>query len=599
MSKSAEKSKVGKWLLIGCLAPLLGLTSLFISLAVWKSMDSSEPEAPSYITNAAPSVERKLRALKKKVARDKTPKNQMDLDQTVMALFSIEKALAEAKTFEGLTPYVLQKEPELVAPDVAALKYRFFNIYKNLLNVSDEIEEARSIYDITAGALSDLAGVVGYDSISGIMIDREQAKKVWEKRLAETEADEKLKRRLRKIQGEMLDFLFDFAKIRAKHIKNWNKLCAARDRAYLAVYERDWDEVVASASAAAAMAPHETEAHVFLVKALLERGDETDADSAKAILNDFIKKHQGQQAPAYLLRGVMELNDGDLDAAILDFDQAAAYYPKQQQAMSDRLNLYKKRLFLNKSKEGRMIVNLYRGMMSGSGYFSPDFQKARVFLKKGDKRKTRKKIFDHFFRRRLQGQWDMVLQDFRFCQNYLKSDFDEIFKGDDLRLKLDPAWFRNTLIVSIKNNGNQPVHNLTLLLCVRFTDMFKGDYVSFPIGDSVAVLRPGEQVEVGRKNISGVTREKLGTEKKWKDIIEYGAVLISDELIAWVAPKTPLKIKESSPNANRGKNGDAKSSKRSIKEQAKTAAKIAIDAVIDKLSNDETGKKKNNDGSRK
>jgi tetratricopeptide (TPR) repeat protein len=421
------------------------------------------------------------------------------------------------------------------------------------------------------------------------VIAREQAKKVWEKRLAESKASEALKTRMRTCQGKMLDFLFDYSKINAKYLKEWNKLCAARDRAYLATYEKDWGEVVSAAAVATTMAPHETEAHVLLVQALLERGEEADVDSAKAILGKYIKEHQGQQAPAYLLRGVIEMNNGNLDAAILDFDQAAAYYPKQQAEMSDRLNLYKKRMFLNKSKEGRMILNLYRGVMSGSGYFSPDFQKARVFLKKGDKKKTRKKIFDHFFRRRLQGQWDRVLQDFRFCKTYLEADFNEIFKGDDLELQIEPAWFRNTLIVSIKNAGNRPIHNLTLLLCVRFTDMFKGDYISFPIGDSVAIIPPKDQVEVGRKNISDVTKEKLGTEKKWKDIIEYGAILISDELIAWIAPRTPTKMKKNTQQPP----GD--DSTKTLKNQAKTAAKKIINTVIDNLGEKTKGETTGNE----
>lgn len=584
MSKHVENSKGGKWLLLGCLAPLLGMTLIFIVLAVWRYTGTGDYETPSYIKSAESSVKHELKSLKKKTAEKSKTIPKPDLDQTVTALFSIEKALDEAKNFEELTPFILQKEPALVAPDVAALKYRFFNIYKDLLSANDDMKDSRSIYEMTAGTLSDLAGVVGYDAVSGIVVDREQAKKVWEKRLAESKASEELKRKMRASQDKMLDFLFDYSKINAEYIKEWNKLCAARDRAYLATYEKDWGEVVTAATAAVAMAPHETEAHVLLVKALLERGDETDVGSAKAITEKYIKEHQGQQAPGYLLRGVIEMNEGDLDAAILDFDQAAAYYPKQQTEMSNRLNLYKKRMFLNKSKEGRMIVNLYRGVMSGSGYFSPDFQKARVFLKKGDKKKTRKKIFDHFFRRRLQGQWDMVLQDFRFCRTYLAADFNDIFKGDDLELELEPAWFRNTLIVSIKNTGDRPVHNLTLLLCVRFTDMFKGDYISFPIGDSVATLPAGEQVEVGRKNISDVTKEKLGVEKKWKDIIEYGAIIISDELIAWVAPKTPSKIVDGAPNSNKkSARNSRESSSKALKNQAKKTAKRIIDAVIDKL----------------
>ena len=595
MSEPAENSKAGRWLVLGCLAPLLGMTLIFVFLAVWRYADMRQPEPPSYITSAEANVKRELRGLKKKKLIKSKIEPKPDLDQTVMALFSIEKALDDAKSFEELTPFILQKEPALVAPDVAALKYRFFNIYKDLLSTNDEMEDVRSIYEMTAGTLSDLAGVVGYDTMSGVVIDRKQAKKVWEKRLAESKASEALKAKMRACQGKMLDFLFDYSKINAKYLKEWNKLCAARDRAYLATYEMDWGEVVAAASAAVAIAPHETEAHVLLVKALLERGEETDVGSAKTILQKYIKEHQGQQAPGYLLRGVIEMNEGDLDAAILDFDQAAAYYPKQQKEMTNRLNLYKKRMFLNKSKEGRMIVNLYRGVMSGSGYFSPDFQKARVYLKMGDKKKTRKKIFDHFFRRRLQGQWDRVLQDFRFCRTYLKADFNEIFRGDDLELKLEPAWFRNTLIVSIKNTGKTPVHNLTLLLCVRFTDMFKGDYVSFPIGDSVAILPAGEQVEVGRKNISDMTKEKLGVEKKWKDIIEYGAILISDELIAWIAPKTPSIIGGDAPASEKKSDDSTASTTKKLKDQAKDAAKKIINTVIDKLG-EETDKKAKGDG---
>ena len=586
MRDTFEKPKTGKLLLLGCVAPLAFLVLIFFLLGIWKgSVGKEKADTPPYIKEAAPSVDRQLRVLNKKKTslKNESPASSIDLDETVTALFSIEKTLSEAKSFEELTPFILEKEPRLVAPEVAALKYRFFNLYKELLSVKDEMDERRSIYEITTGALTDLAGVVGYDAVSGVVVDREQAKKVWENRLAQAKDDAELKRRLRSIQGEMIDFLFDFSRISAKYIKEWHKLCAARDRAYLAVYEMDWDEVVSSASAAAAIAPHETEAHILLVKALMERGMESDRASAKTILEGFIKEHQGQQAPAYLLRGVLEMNAGDLDAAVLDFDQAAAYYPKHQTAMSNRLNLYKKRLFLNKSKEGRMIVNLYRGIMSGSGYFSPDFQKARVFLKKGDKRKTRKKIFDHFFRRRLQGQWDMVLQDFRFCQKYLKSDFGEIFKGEELSLNLEPAWFRNTLIVSIKNDGDQPVHNLTLLLCVRFTDMFKGDYISFPIGSSVATLPPGDQVEVGRRNIADITKEKLGTEKRWKDIIEYGAVLLSDEQIAWVAPKSPQKITKNAPNAQI-KHTARKNSAEELQEQVRKTARKALDAIIDKLA---------------
>jgi hypothetical protein len=66
--------------------------------------------------------------------------------------------------------------------------------------------------------------------------------------------------------------------------------------------------------------------------------------------------------------------------------------------------------------------------------------------------------------------------------------------------------------------------------------MFHGDYLSFPVGDSIATLPAGGSVTVGRRNLSELTTDRLGEKKRWRDIIAYGAVLISDERIAWVEP---------------------------------------------------------------
>ena len=582
MSKTENKPTSHKILLWGCLIPL-GSVILFIIISIiWMTYEPS-PKPPPYIVAVEEEVDEHLEKIENKIIIKNTQKTY-DPDQTVMALFSIEKALSESTNFEELTPFILQKDSDLVAPDVAKLKYRFFNVYKKLLEDKDEIAEQESIYNITSGALTDIFSVIGYDTSSGLTIDRKHAKQIWEKRLAGEKADQRLKIRLRKHQDKMLDLLFEYAVLSTKYIKKWDILCAMRDRAYLALYERDWDELIASSAAAVKLAPHEKEAHILLARGLIERNTEVDSATAQKVVNDFLDDHQGQQAPAYLLRGVMYYNAKKYDQAALDFDQAAAYFPKQQEEITDKLNLYKKRHFLNKSKEGRMIINTYRGIMSGSGYFSPDFQKARIHLKKNEREKARKKIFDHFFRRRLQGQWDRVLMDFHFCQNYIQADFDEIFNAKNITLEIEPAWLSNSLIVSIKNDNKSEIHNLTLLLCVRFTDMFIGDYITFPVGESVAILRPGETISVGRKNINEVTKEKIGSVKKWKDIIEYGAVLISDELIAWVAPVSREPMQEPPPEEEK------KEEKKTdpiiddnITNSAKKAAKRLLNKAIDSV----------------
>jgi tetratricopeptide (TPR) repeat protein len=375
-----------------------------------------------------------------------------------------------------------------------------------------------------------------------VRVDREQAKKVWQKRLDDSAKYDRIKSRLEKEQDEMIDLLFEYSEISAKYIREWNRLCSARDRAYLAFYERDWEELINCAQSAADMAPHEKEAHTLLALALVERGKETDASSAKSVINDILKENNGQHAPALLLRGVIEMKAKNFDRAVLDFDQSAAYYPKQTEEIADTLNLYRKRSYLNNSKEGRVIINTYRGITTGAGYFSPDFQKARIYVEKDQKDVAKQKIFDHFFRRRLQGQWDKILADFQFCKSYLDTELPS-----PIDLSIEPAWLTNSVIVTVNNKGKTDIHNVTVLLCVRFTDMFRGDYMSFPVGESVALLPADSSVTVGRQNISDITRENIGSVKKWKDIIEYGAVLISDEVITWLPPAPKPMASENAP----------------------------------------------------
>ena len=546
-----NKSKI---VLLGCILPPGLLFLLCIFLAIWLHPGKNAPERPPFIKDAEPKVEE----IQKQLAlKPPEKKNEYDIDQTVMALYSIEKALAEAKNFESLTPFILQKQSDLVAPEIANLKYRFFNVYKKMLEAKDKVAEMDSIYKVTSGALSDIVGMTGFDLVSGVRIDREQAKKVWQKRLADAAKYDKVKNRLEKEQDEMIDLLFEYSEISAKYVREWNRLCSARDRAYLAFYERDWEELINSAQAAATMSPHEKEAHTLLALALIERGKETDASSAKSVIDDILKEHNGQHAPALLLRGVIEMKAKNFDKAVLDFDQSAAYYPKQTEEVTDTLNLYKKRAYLNNSKEGRVIINTYRGISTGAGYFSPDFQKARIYVEKGQKDIARQKIFDHFFRRRLQGQWDKVLSDFQFCKSYLDTELP-----GPIDLSIEPAWLTNSVIVTVNNKGKTDIHNVTILLCVRFTDMFRGDYMSFPVGESAALLPAGSSVNVGRQNISDITKENIGSVKKWKDIIEYGAVLISDEVITWLPPAPKPSASEDAPGESDQKSTTADKSSR-------------------------------------
>jgi tetratricopeptide (TPR) repeat protein len=547
-----KSSGLKHFMLFGCLMPFLILALIVGGLIFWHSGEKSQQQPPKYITVAEKKVVKRQKSVQlrqKKLLKSSNPRIGYDPDQTVMALFSIEQALKNAKTFKELTSLILQKDSELIAPEVAELKYRFFDIYKDLLRAEDDLSEQQSLYNITSGALLDMFSAVKLDLSIAPSIDHDQARAIWTERLRQAELRDAMSERLRKSQDRLLKFYFDYMKISNKYLKDWNELCAYRDRAYIAIFEGDIEAAIKNAGTAIKLAPHEKEAHLLLARCLLQRNAETDRGSAKIMIDEFLKKHQGQEAPAYLLRGVLKMQNKKYDEAIIDLDQAAIYYPKQQERLLDRLNLYKKRHFLNKSKEGRMIINMYRGIMTGSGFFSPDFQLAKIAQLRGDKTVAREKIFDHFFRRRLQGQWNRVLTDFRFCNKNLETDPFKI-EGNNISLEISPAFFFNSVIAKIHNGSDRDIHNVTLLLCVRFTDMFKGDYISFPVGATQAKLPAGQSITVGRRDISDVTIEKLGTKKQFKDIIDYAAVLISDEIITWVEPR-PAIIKKSSGKQNK------------------------------------------------
>ena len=577
--ENAQKKNKFRPVVFGCLIPSAGFLVLAIIAALLLSRAEPPGKKPEYIKSAEPRIEQRISNVEKKILEHAS--DSYDPDTTVMALFSMETAIRNAGNFEQLTEYIVQESPEKVAPEIQLLKYRFFNVYKKLLSNKDSEADAKSIYRTAQGALLDFASTV--DPLA-FTYSRAQAQKIWEKHQAQVRMDADLRRRIERNQDEIVDFLFEFMTLSSKYYKEWEQLCALRDRAYLAAWEGSRDEVIANASAAVRLAPDEKEAHILLIMALLERNREDDLAVANGLIDDFLEKYP-DNASGYLLRGVAKVRGKHLNEAATDFAQAAVYFPKQQEELSNRLGVYRKRAYLNKSMEGRIIVNAYRAMMSGSGYFSPDFQLARLMLEDGRKTEARKKIFDHFFRRRMQGEWDKVLDDFRFSYRFLNTDLFKIDdgSGNTVDIAIDSAFFTNSVILKVTNTGGKPLHNVTILLCVRFTDMFKKDYISFPVGETLALLKPGQTVEIGRRNIGEVSENILGMKKKFKDIIEFAAVMISDETISWIESKNvgeilPEPVQEKEPLHL----GKAKTTADVLTEKAKEVVKDAVNSVIDK-----------------
>ena len=560
--------KIGK----GCLNITLVFLLLVTGLAIWRLWPvASEP--PKYISEAeaeiitaspTPDVPKGTEGAPKNASSPPYSGRQYDIDQTMYALYAIEKALKEATTFKELTDYVLQKESDLVAPEVAALKRDLFQTYKGLLDSRDDDKQIKSIFTAWNRILLDKVTSTEFN-ISGAILDskissganpeREKARlqeEIENKKLAED-----IKRRIRKAEDELLAFYFRYDELYTKYMLQWDKLCSLRDEAFYASYSGQWDQAIAAANKAIQMAPNEKEAHVLLAMALIEAGDKNGQQKENPVLNNiqtasdllegFVGDRNSLYAPAHLLRGVIKMKQGNPSEAFVYFDQAAAYFPKHQEDLNDRLNLYKKRAYLRDSREGNRLWSLYKSLMSGSGYFSPEFQKARALHAQGKDQDARDKIFDHFQRRKNQGEWAKVLDDFRFANVFLGTEMSRINATADkavvVKLNDSGKWtnlYANKIEINLTNNSSEDLHNVSVLLCVRFTDMFKNDYVSFPVEKTLAVLKTGETFQTDISEISKITKEELGKEKKFTDVIQYGAVLISDEVITWAKQASDL-----------------------------------------------------------
>ena len=305
-----------------------------------------------------------------------------------------------------------------------------------------------------------------------------------------------------------------------------------RDKARLAARAGDWQTALGAAEAALAMAPREREAHLIAAQALLEGGSAEDVPRAEALLAELIEAHPDQSAPALLLQGVAAQKRGDAQAARLAFEQAAAMYPKQADQLTDMLDPYRQRAWLEKSREGGYILESYRSTMLGAGYWSPDLQLAKAAFDAGRFDDGKARVLEHFGRRRAQAQWDFLLSDIDFCLDLLGEDYRSIFPEDAwLDLVVKPELIGSGITLSVSNRSQRTLRNATLVLAIQYTDMLPGQYVAKAAERTLPAVVPHETTDFGRMDVD---TEWQGKAKTRADVVEHRAVLLSDDAVVWV-----------------------------------------------------------------
>ncbi len=473
---------------------------------------------------------------------------EWDVDRTMRVIHAMDGALREGTSLRDYLDRLAGMDLRDVHPAVLKSREQMLDVMLRLYARQTEADARQEMWDTTSEmvlatlSVVKVSGSIGIGDPNGaVSVDREQAQQLLRDWREDREIRSEIVSDIAALEVELLDAVSASAQSQHTVLRAWDELSLVRDRAWLSASAGDWDGALAAARVAIEKAPREREAHLIAAWALIERGDPESLSAVGPLLDAYVSEHPDSSAPALLLTGVAASKRGDSQGARRALEQAAAYFPRQAAALGDLVDPYQQRAWLRQSREGSHIVEQYTATMLGAGFFSPDLHLAQLAFARGDATDGRKKVLDHFARRRAQGQWDFILSDLAFCEKLLGADWREMFPEDAwLDLEVNPPLVGDGLKLAVVNRGALTLHNATLILAVHFTDTFPGDYVGLRVPETAPSLPAGDRTSYGNFVIAVKDGARTRTES---DVVEVRAVVVSDEAVLWVDTE-PFKVAE-------------------------------------------------------
>ena len=486
-----------------------------------------------------------------------TNKKSLNLEATIKVIFTLDEAIKKVKDVQEYTEYLYKQDMRGVAPDVIGCYQKLLPVLDNLYDAEAEKEVGESVWT----AFSEFGGVTAVAVNSGIQIVEGDVVR-GSLNLAKAGADAmsiagdryerevEVLKKIKKVKETYLEYVKFSSPIFLKYMTQWDKLCAQRDQAYISLYNSNYSKVVEFANTALELSPNDRESILLKAFALLSlnnsniSNDEQNIqqfEEIETILASYFERFPSSTAPAFVLKGILEYQKGEIENAFTLFDEASILYPKQSESLLDLMNIFKIRGSIFRSVESEFIVKTYMSTMEGFGNFSPNFQKAIIHSNLGNNTKAIEEIKRHFFRRGNQVVQDYLPGDLNFCNKYLPTVFSEMFVERpfvDIEVSegsiIDP---KNSLRVRMTNNSNRTIENVRLFLCIHFTDSYKDNYQVFKMPDALNSLLPYSEKDY--EEPLEINYEWLGNKKIVPDdIVKLRGVIITDDIVSWIDEKS-------------------------------------------------------------
>ena len=491
-----KKSKT--WLWIGIAAVLIGAVVLVLCL---RNNDKSEDIGSSQT-----------------VVEEET---SYDLEETVRILNGIWMGQEQLASFEEYQDYIERQNYSEVPKDVRDAKEAMMPILQKMSQLQKEYDEM----DIWSSLMPNLGGnlvsrmdpsdyglLLCRPGLGTLNVVKKAADAAFDEYELGLESKKELLQRIQEARDLYYDFLNTFVPVYTKYMDEWNLLCLDKDKAYIALYSKRPDQVVEYCDKVLDNYPDNRETLLLKAMGLVQlsrwnQGEEpfqfsmgnievamlhrdTLLDEAQEIIEYYEAKYPKQTAPALLLEGLIQEYKGNHSNALTLFHQSAEEYPQQATQLTDMLNSYRARTYLNNSIEGVQLLNLYKSIMLGSGFFSPNFMKAMYYDQKGDLENCSREIYNHFFRRGNQDAYDGMLMDMYFCEEFFPASFNRLLPERNyvnLYLQvhseaggLKDLWMSQlddtSIDLTVDNQSDIVLTNLRIFLCVHFTRMKDEDF---------------------------------------------------------------------------------------------------------------------------